>query len=76
MEHKSFMLTTNLQSRSNLFPANRGRGHIMLSLDRLCELIERPQNYDLSSFEKVKANVNEKIYEKSDCDDFPMNLRE
>ena len=44
----------------------------MLSLDRLCELIERPQKYDLSSFEKVKANVNEKIYEKSDCDDFPM----
>ena len=54
------------------FPQIEVIGHIMLSLDRLCELIERPQKYDLSSFEKVKANVNEKIYEKSDCDDFPM----
>ncbi len=54
------------------FPQIEVIGHIMLSLDRLCELIERPQEYDLSSFEKVKANVNEKIYEKSDCDDFPM----
>ncbi|MAF82161.1 MAG: acetolactate synthase large subunit [Proteobacteria bacterium] len=54
------------------FPQIEVIGHIMLSLDRLCELIESPQKYDLSSFEKVKANVNEKIYEKSDCDDFPM----
>ena len=54
------------------FPQIEVIGHIMLSLDKLCDLLDTPPSYDLSLFEKVKANVLEKIYEKSDCEDFPM----
>ena len=36
------------------FPQIEVIGHIMLSLDRLCELIERPQKYDLSSLKRLK----------------------
>mgnify|MGYP001437316297 CR=1 FL=1 len=54
------------------FPQIEVIGNIMLSLDRLCEIIEQPNQYDLSDFEKVKANITEKIYEGYDSEDFPM----
>jgi acetolactate synthase-1/2/3 large subunit len=54
------------------FPQIEVIGHIMLSLDRLTEIIDAPPNYDLSIFNRVKNNVLSKIYEGSESEDFPI----
>ncbi|OUV04031.1 MAG: acetolactate synthase large subunit [Betaproteobacteria bacterium TMED82] len=54
------------------FPQIEVVGHIMLSLERLIQIIETPSQYDLTDFEKVRDNVLSAINEKADSDDFPL----
>ena len=54
------------------FPQIEVVGHIMLSLDRLMELIDSPPTFDLELFSKVKKNVEQQINVGSDSDSFPM----